>query len=62
MCSWYLNGRPVPGFSATDCGEIYGDESARAVAWTGGSTLASDRPFRLRFVLRDADVYAFELK
>ena len=55
------NGRPFPGYSLADCDEIYGDELERAVSWKGSSDLGSlaGRPVRLRFVIKDADVYSF---
>jgi hypothetical protein len=52
------DGTPLEGFAANDCSEIYGDEPARRVAWRGGATLPAQGQFRLRFVLRDADLYA----
>ena len=55
------DGNPLEGFAATDCAEIYGDESDRPVVWRGGR-LPDGRTFRLRFVLRDADVYALTLR
>lgn len=55
-------GKTLPGFSAEDCGEIYGDALERTVAWKSKmdvSTLAG-KPVRMRFDLKDADVYAFQ--
>ncbi len=54
-------GKPVPGFSAEECQEILGDEVERVVNWKGNSNLAdlSGRAVRLRFILKDADVYSF---
>jgi hypothetical protein len=42
---------------------LFGDEFDAAVSWQGGVDLAkfAGRPVRLRFVLRDADVYAFHI-
>ena len=56
------SGRPLPGFALADCPEIFGDDLQRAVAWRQGpdvSTLAG-KPVRLRFALRDADLYALQ--
>jgi hypothetical protein len=53
-------GKPISGYALSDCPEIYGDEIAEVVAWKGGDdvgTLAG-RPVRLRFVMRDADLYS----
>jgi hypothetical protein len=56
------DGSALDGYAAGDCAEIYGDEYSRTVKWRGGNGLPADRAFRLRFVLRDADVYALVLK
>jgi hypothetical protein len=50
----------IPGFGMADCPEMYGNEIEHTVAWTGGSDvrrLAGQR-VRLRFAMRDADLYA----
>ena len=56
------DGRPIEGYSATDCVELYGDELDGAVAWSKGADLdaLAGRPIRLRFILRDADLYALQ--
>lgn len=52
-------GQPVPGFALDDCRELIGNEIERAVAWKGGSLGAlTGEPIRLRFVMKDADLYA----
>jgi hypothetical protein len=54
-------GRPIPGYSAGESVEIFGDELDRIVMWrarTDVSALAG-QTVRLRFHLRDADLYAF---
>ncbi len=57
-------GKPLPGYSAKECQEILGDEVERVVAWQGGSNLTAlaGRPVRLRFVLKDADIYSFRFR
>ena len=57
-------GQPLDGYSLADCGPIFGDELERVVGWKAGSELGqlADRTIRLRFVLRDADLYAFQFK
>ena len=49
------------GLSLADCGEIIGDETDGVVRWSGDADLGalSGKPVRLRFALKDADVYAF---
>jgi hypothetical protein len=57
-----VDGKPLPGFTLDDCPEVFGDEIARSVEWKNGldvSTL-SGKTVRLRFVLKDADLYALK--
>lgn len=56
------DGKPVDRFTRQDCEELYGDEPARIVRWRSGATLPADTPFRLRFLLREADLYALQLE
>ena len=55
-------GRPIEGLALTDCAEIFGDEISRAVRWKSSAQLASlsGQPIRLRFVMRDADLYSLK--
>jgi len=54
------DGKPIDGYTLSDCPEIYGDEIERVVKWNGNSVgNLAGRPVRLRFVLRDADLFAF---
>jgi hypothetical protein len=55
-------GKPLPGFGLADCREVVGDDLERTVTWAGGADLAALRgtPVRLRWVLKDADLYAFQ--
>jgi hypothetical protein len=57
-------GRPLPGYDAGACPEIYGDEIERVVAWKGGSDVSefAGRPVRLRFVMKDADLYSIRFR
>jgi len=57
-------GNPVPGFALADCPEIFGDEIERVVTWKDGADLASLKgvPVRLRFVLKDADLYSLRFR
>ncbi len=57
-------GKPLPGFALEDCEDTFGDTLERDVVWKGGrdvSALAT-RPIRLRFVLKDADIFAFQFR
>lgn len=53
-------GEPHPGFGLEDCAPIFGDTLDRTVVWKGGSlNKLAGTAVRLRFVLRDADLYSF---
>ena len=56
------DGTPVPGYTLAECYPIFGDHLDFSVSWkrkgTDVSTLAG-KPVRLRFTLKDADLYAF---
>jgi len=54
-------GRAIPAFAEADCDEMFGDAVDRAVSWKGSGDVAklAGTPVRLRFVLKDADLYAF---
>jgi hypothetical protein len=56
--------QPVPGFGLKDCEEIYGDHIERVVKWGESSDLTAlqGRVMRLRFVMHDADLFAFRFK
>lgn len=55
-----LQGNPVKGFTADDCVEMFGDELEADVRWKNADIRAlRGKPVRLRFLLRDADLYAF---
>ena len=53
---------PIEGFSLDDCIELLGDDLERTVRWSGGPDVSqlAGTPVRLRFVLHDADLYAFQ--
>ena len=53
--------KPVPGFSMADADELYGDQLEGRAQWRSGPDLTAliSRPVRLRFALKDADLFAF---
>lgn len=57
-------GAPVEGYSLADCPEIFGDDVDRVVVWKHGPDVSplAGRPVRLRFELRDADLYAMRFR
>jgi len=58
------SGQPLIGYTLDDCDEIIGDETARLVTWRGQSGLVSinGEPVRLKFEMKDADVYGIRFK
>jgi hypothetical protein len=57
-------GRPLPGYGIDDCQELIGNEIERASTWKNGTDLSSlaGQPIRLRFVLKDADLFALRFE
>jgi hypothetical protein len=57
-------GRPMKGFRLEDCSEIFGDHIERVVSWKDRTNVGhlAGKPIRLRFVLRDADLYSFRFR
>jgi len=58
------NGKPLPGYSLDDCEELFGDTLDRGANWKTKADLSplSGRAVRVRFVLRDADLYSFQFR
>ncbi len=57
--------KPIPGYTLEDCDQIYtANEINRVVQWNSKSTVSklAGKPIRLRFVMRDADLYAFRFR
>jgi hypothetical protein len=57
-------GKPIPGFALADAPELYGDSLEQPALWKDGSKLAelAGRVVRLRFVLKDADLYSIRFQ
>ena len=58
------SGTPLPGFALADCPEMIGDQIDRVVAWKGGRDLGAlaQRAVRLRFAIKDGDLYALRFQ
>ncbi|NUQ64982.1 MAG: hypothetical protein HUU20_21165 [Pirellulales bacterium] len=56
--------KTIAGFGPGDAAEIYGDQPERVVAWKQGADLSglAGKPVRLRFFLKDADLYSFRFR
>ena len=57
-------GKPVPGYAIDNAVETVGDDIARVVRWERGSDVGAlaGKPVRLRFVMKDADLYAIRFE
>lgn len=58
------SGSPLPGFALDDAIMLIGNEIERTVSWKAGSDVSrlAGRPVRLRFVMKDADLYSLRFK
>lgn len=58
------SGQPLRGYAKADCHEIFGDEIQREVAWKRFDNVRSlaSNPVRLRFILKDADLFSFRFR
>ncbi|MBN2377459.1 MAG: hypothetical protein JXD22_13740 [Sedimentisphaerales bacterium] len=56
--------QPIKGYTLDDCPEIIGDELEHVVTWENQSDLKSlaGKPVRLRFNLKDADLYSIRFR
>jgi len=57
-------GRPIDGWMAEQCVELVGNELERVVVWNGPSQLTNlaGKPIRIRFLLKDADLFSFHFE
>ncbi|OIO96868.1 MAG: hypothetical protein AUK03_03295 [Anaerolineae bacterium CG2_30_64_16] len=57
-------GHALSGYALADCPEMYGDQIEQAVQWASGSDVShlAGQPVRLRFALKDADVYSLRFR
>ena len=56
------DGTPAAGFALSDCVEIFGNRLEAVVKWKSGADVSglAGQPVRIRFALKDADVYSFQ--
>lgn len=54
------DGKPIPGYTLRESVDIFGNRIAGRAAWKHGTDVSplSGRPVKLRFVMRDADLYS----
>ncbi len=58
------DGTAVAGFALPDSAEMIGDSIERVARWRSGADVSAlaGKPVRLRFVLKDADVFSFRFR
>ena len=58
------DGNPYPGFELAESPELFGDHLKHVVTWPNEHHLGelSGKPVRMRFVLRDADLYSMRFR
>lgn len=58
------DGVVIPGYEAEACFEIIGNEVSRAVTWNESKDISalSGTPVRLRFIMKDAHLYALQFR
>jgi hypothetical protein len=57
-------GEPIPGYTLEECPVIVGDSVERTVGWSAHDDLTplSGQAVRLRFVMKDADLFALRIR
>jgi len=57
-----LEGRPIPNFTEQDADRVTGNAVAKPVTWGGSGDVSAlaGAPVKLRFVMRDAKLFAFQ--
>jgi hypothetical protein len=57
-------GKPIPGCSLDEACELIGNEIERPASWKRGEDVSvlAGKPIRLRFVMKDADLYALRFE
>ena len=57
-------GNPLPGYTQADADAIIGDAIERTVSWQGNTNVSAlaGTPVRLRFIMKDADLYALQFR
>lgn len=57
------DGNEIPGFGEADAMKITGDKIDYPVTWKSGKLISSlgDKPVKVKFILRDADLFSFAI-
>ena len=56
--------RPLCGYQLSECDEIFGDEVEGVVSWEKGPEVGSlaRQPIRVRFEMKDADLFGMRFR
>lgn len=57
-------GKAIPGYALEECPPVFGNAIERVVTWKGGADVSdlAGKTVRLRFVLRDAELFAYRFR
>ena len=57
-------GKVISGYALAECDRVLGDQIERVVSWKGGSDLRAlvGKPVRLRFKMKDVDLYSIRFR
>ena len=58
------DGEPIPGFTEADAAPVNGNSVRMPVRWGGGGDVSelAGTPIRIRFIMRDCKLYAFQFR
>jgi hypothetical protein len=58
------NGKAIPGYSLSDCDELFGDELERTVTWKDKSQVTGliGKPVYVHVIIREADLYSLKFQ
>jgi hypothetical protein len=57
-----VSGAPIPGFLYADCRPVTSDSLAADIEWSGRLSTLRDRPVRLELLLRNARLFALDVR
>jgi hypothetical protein len=57
-------GKPIPSYTLNECPAHFGDTIDRTVTWKSGPDIGAlaGKPIRIRFQLKDADLYSYKFR
>lgn len=57
------DGKPIPGLTLADCDTLFGDSIDQKISWSNDQLKKwSDQPVRIRFEIKECDLYSFKFQ